>query len=183
MRARRRLGGKLLSQEVARNSTEPHSALDIAHRAFLHPRAFFVLAQNPPSPKSPNCHAPFGLLFASSFFLFARFLPIRATPRSLCRATILPNLSVPRATTRQRTDFLPPSRPVFPPANSAQIAQNSVFLQKSFIFVSRSLSVLTSNINSILKQQRYLIWIGEHSQNRQSRQCSAQSHSRAHTAR
>lgn len=183
MRARRRLGGKLLSQEVARNSTEPHSALDIAHRAFLVHRAFFVLAQNPPSPKSPNCHAPFGLLFASSFFLLpASFLsaPRRVSPAALPYSPIF---RLPRATTRQRTHFLPPSRPVFPPANSAQIAQNSVFLQKSFIFVSRSLSVLTSNINSILKQQRYHIWIGEHSQNRQSRQCSAQSHSRAHTVR
>ncbi len=51
MRARWRLGGKLLSQEVVRNSTEPHSTLDIAHRAhraFLHTRGFRPCAKSAP---------------------------------------------------------------------------------------------------------------------------------------
>ena len=95
MRARRRLGGKLLSQEVVRNSTEPHSALDIAHRAhraFLHTRGFRPCAKSalPKKPELPRAVRAFACQF---FFLFARFLPVRATPRSACRATILPNLS------------------------------------------------------------------------------------------
>ncbi len=116
MRARRRLGGKLLSQEVARNSTEPHSALDIAHRAhraFLHTRGFRPCAKSalPKKPELPTRRSGFCLpvLFSyspASFLSAPRRVPPAALPYS-------PIFRLPRATTRQRTHFLPPSRPVF----------------------------------------------------------------------
>ena len=120
MRARRRLGGKLLSQEVVRNSTEPHSALDIAHRAhraFLHTRGFRPCAKSalPKKPELPRAVRAFACQF---FFLFARFLPVRATPRSACRATILPNLS---ATSRHN-----------PPAHALSSALSPRFSSRKF---------------------------------------------------